>query len=611
MVKRKYRPISIHETLEEKLELDWDKEYNNDFCCLNPSCHQHPLNYYFSNDAPCHLILFCNSCKKKTYLTNKLRVQISNYVSELECPNPLCTKNGPNSQKGWIYKINNSGGSSYKCNFCGVVFNPNATIPQSWVGSNNSNQFPHFSDESDCWYLQNFYENPINKTLNFESIQPSWYKNKVKNYIHYLLKSRAYSSDGSVVCVLVILRKFGRVIQSEKINNLVDINRQTILSFLEQHRNNKPKTVCASLSCLKGFLAWMNLEVSLLIRSYDFPKVSKNDTDWLDEVTRKAIQKHLQKIPEPIARHYLVQEFTAARPIDVCLMTFNCLVEENQQWYVKFYQHKNRKGWKRIPATREIRRIIEAQQIWIREHLGEDYSYLFCHFWGIRKTGYPNFKNLKVLSITPKINANRNPMVRIIRMLIDHENILDPNGQKPHFTGEITRDSRLQEIRIKYGIEAARLYADHESSRTTLQHYTPPTREEVAKVDLPFQELLLNPENKFLPWQSLPESLLKNPKAHELDMEIFPRLVVYGHCTLDPKTPCIHNLYPQCYGCSSFRPSTGKLPFYERQYAAEQQRMKEASLSGAELAYEEAKSTLDAMDNWLPNLRKVAHGEET
>ncbi|MDV2994632.1 MAG: hypothetical protein N4J56_004286 [Chroococcidiopsis sp. SAG 2025] len=197
-------------------------------------------------------------------------------------------------------------------------------------------------------------------------------------------------------------------------------------------------------------------------------------------------------------------------------------------------------------------------------------------------------------------------MTRIIRILIEKENLLDVNGQKLHFTGKITRHSRLQEIRVKHGIEAAQLYADHKRSRTTFQHYTPPTREEVAKVDLPFQELLMNSENKFLPWQSLPKSLLQNPKAHELDIEISPRLVVYGHCTLDPKTPCIYNLYPKCYGCSSFRPTTGKLPLYERQYAGEQQRLEEASSAGAELAYEEAKTTLEAMDKWLPQLRSIA-----
>ena len=105
-------------------------------------------------------------------------------------------------------------------------------------------------------------------------------------------------------------------------------------------------------------------------------------------------------------------------------------------------------------------------------------------------------------------------MVRIIRWLIERENICDANGQRPLFTGRITRASRLQEVRTKHGIEAAQLYADHVRSATTFQHYAPPTREQVAEVDLPFQALLMNPDNRFLPWQSLPESLLKNPQAY-------------------------------------------------------------------------------------------------
>ncbi len=288
-------------------------------------------------------------------------------------------------------------------------------------------------------------------------------------------------------------------------------------------------------------------------------------------------------------------------------MSLDCLVEENGKWYVKFYQHKTSR-WHKIFANREIRKVIEQQQQWIRETLGSDYSYLFCHFWSIRRESYPAFSSIKPLPKPPKITAGANPMVRIIRMLIEREDIRDANRQKPHFTGRITRHSRLQEVRTKYGIKAAQLYADHQSSNTTFQHYTPPTREQVAEVDLPFQELLMNPDNRFLPWQSLPESLLKNPKAHELDLEIAPRLVVYGHCILNPKTPCPVNLFPKCYGCSSFRPSTGKLSLYERQYQGERQRLAEAEKLGAELAQQEAKATIEAMDKWLPELRRLANG---
>jgi hypothetical protein len=181
----------------------------------------------------------------------------------------------------------------------------------------------------------------------------------------------------------------------------------------------------------------MELEVTHLIRSRDYPKKSKNEPDWLDEITRTSIKTNLSKILQPIARHYLLQEYTAARPRDICLINFNCLVEENDKWYVKFYQHKVNR-WQQLPATREIRQLIEKQQQWIQETLGRDYPYLFCHFRNIKKVAYPQFPDIKPLPKPPLVDSFENPMVRIIRMLIEKEHILDANGQKPHFTGKIT-----------------------------------------------------------------------------------------------------------------------------------------------------------------------------
>jgi len=36
--------------------------------------------------------------------------------------------------------------------------------------------------------------------------------------------------------------------------------------------------------------------------------------------------------------------------------------------------------------------------------------------------------------------------------------------------------------------------------------------------------------------------------------------------------------------------------------------MEQARKAGAELIYEEAKATVEAMNQWLPQLREVAHG---
>ncbi len=610
MAKRKYAHISTHQTLHGELNVNWEDEYNNEFKC--PNCNIGDFTTFRnSKGSTCKIQLVCNHCKtpngnkKQISLTCQIKAHISRYRFDKECPNPLCTQIGKHGQKGWIYEIGGDT-SDARCYFCGIGFKYDSSYKNSWYSNQIEDTITPYNFQDDLWDLRIFFDKPYQKLLVFQEIQPHWYKNKVKEYLSYLLKSKRFTSDSQIRSIIVCLRQFGKIIAEFNIKSELDINRNNILAFLEVFRNNKSNTVNRKLAHLRDFFDYLNLE-DCLVRNRDFLKTTKNDPDWLDAVSRRAIKENLDKIPAPIARHYIVQSYIAARSEDSCQLPFDCLVEENTKWYVKFFQDKT-KRWHRILASRKIRRVIEEQQQWIRETIDQDYSYLFCDFRGLRQESYPDFPGMKPLPRPPYEDADKNEMVRIIRMLIEKENILDANGQKPHFTNRITRSTRIQEVRAKYGMEAARLYADHKSSETTFQHYAPPTREQIAEVDLPFQKLLLNPDNRFLPWQSLPESLLKNPTAHELDLEIAPRLVVYGHCTLDPKTPCPVNLFPKCYGCSSFRPSTSKLFLYERQYEGEQQRLTEAETAGAELASEEAKATITAMDKWLPELRRLANG---
>ena len=676
MSKRKYMPISVHQTDRGKLRVDWQQEYNNEFNC--PHCNHQHLIYYFRDKKSCNLVLECSSCRKVTYLTcaipgagqvhppisihkknkNEFRkinwyleyrnefncpycnykhllyrhdktkgckltleckschkttaltckvpVHIYNYRSNIECPNPLCTTLGHNQQKGWIYKIGDKN-NICNCYFCKVGFNPNSTDLGSWVNINKLQEPASFYFDNQSWSISYFgYKDHRIKNIHFSGSNRNWYTLAVKQYIYHLLKSHTFSIS-SIRQRLVALQQFGIAIRKHKIQNISEINREIVLYFLDANSKLSAISLHNKLTFINHFFEYIDIDNKHLIRSRDYPKLRNNEPEWLDEITRRAIEQYLDKIPAPIACHYLVQAYIAARPGDVCQLPFECLVEENGKYYIKFLQQKT-KRWHRILANRKIRKLMEEQQQWIRKVIGKHYPYLFCHFRSIVEVSYPDFPNIKPLPKPPAIRGSHNPMVRIIRMLIEKENVLDANGQKPHFTGKITRSSRLQEVRTKYGIEAAQLYADHKRRTTTFQHYAPPTREQVAEVDLPFQKLLLNPDNKFLPWQSLPESLLQNPKAHELDLEIAPRLLVYGYCGLDPKTPCPINLFPKCYGCSSFCPSTGKLPLYERQYQGEQKRLAEAETAGAELASEEAKATITAMDKWLPELRRLADG---
>lgn len=609
--RRKYPAISIHETLDSTRLVNWGTDYQGEYSC--PLCNEGQIiNAYYHKDSICHLRLACNTCRQYSYLSCPLPNEIYNYLPNVSCPNPLCAELGPHGQKGWIYlrsiKSRNKA-ENCRCHFCGIVFDPAASRGNSWAGSQQQKTLQPFEFKEDVWDLRHFFENPQNQFITFKDIEPAWLRQYAKQYLYQILESKTYRSVFRVSQNRALLNQFGKFLQKKNIHELVNLSRKEIVEFLDTFAGLTPNVRHARLAQFKLFLEWLGLDAKTLIKQRNFPKFVYNPPDWLDEPTRTAIREHLHKIPAPIARHYLVQEFTAARTDDICQIGFDCLIEENGKWYIQFHQNKVQR-WHKVPANRQIRKVIEEQQQWIRQTLGADYAYLFCHFRSFKAASYPSFPSIKPLP-KPPLSSGNNPMVRIIQYMIEAEDIRDSNNQQAKFTGKITRSSRLQEVRTKHGVEAAQLYADHVTSKTTLKHYAPPTQEQIAQVDLPFQELLLNLNNRFLPWQSLPESLLKNPTAHELDLEIAPRLTVYGHCALNPKTPCPFSLYPKCYDCHSFRPSTGKLALYEQQYAGEIQRMEEAQLAGAELAYEEAKATIEAMDTWLPQLRKVANEAES
>ncbi|MEH2392813.1 MAG: site-specific integrase [Nostoc sp.] len=147
----------------------------------------------------------------------------------------------------------------------------------------------------------------------------------------YLLKSRVYSSSSGVRHTLTNLKQFGQILCTYRIKQTADISRETVLSFLDNYKNCDNKTINHKLSYIKNFFEYLELDASHLVRSRDYLKETKNDADWLDEVTRTSIKQNLSKIPVSIACHYLVQEYTAARPGDICQLSFDCLVEENEK----------------------------------------------------------------------------------------------------------------------------------------------------------------------------------------------------------------------------------------------------------------------------------------
>lgn len=300
--KRKYQPISIHQTLYGQLTVNWEQEYNNEFRC--PLCNVGDFTRFnYREGSTCKITLSCNHCrtksglKKTISLTCQVKAHIYNYRADKECPNPLCTQIGRHGQKGWIYKIGGNA-SDAGCYFCGIKFKYDSSYSNSWFGSQIEDKVSPFCFDDDIWDLRNFFNKPYQKQLIFQKIQPHWYKQEAKKYIFYLLKSKRFTSDSQIRSSTIYLKQFGKIVKNSYIENKLGIKRDAVRKFLGTCKNNKNKTINRKLASLRDFFDYLNLD-SQLIRSRDFLKERKNEPDWLDEITRKAIKQHIEKIPAP------------------------------------------------------------------------------------------------------------------------------------------------------------------------------------------------------------------------------------------------------------------------------------------------------------------------
>ena len=257
---------------------------------------------------------------------------------------------------------------------------------------------------------------------------------------------------------------------------------------------------------------------------------------------------------------FMLSFWLGTRPGELCYLQRNCLrLDPNGSiWWIEFERQKTTDEH-RLPITTDLVRLIQQQQTYITKLHGEDYSYLFCHYQGFKKTDFPLYPQLKAVKRPPLPSATENPMVKAIRHLIEHCNICDSNGQLAAFVGRILRPSRAtQMIRDGYSLEFIRIWLKHRSGKTTKRHYTryPPG----ALLDVAC--VMANMDGRFYPYDSNPESLHQNPELHELDgLKLTNGEPLYGYCTFREFCP----RFGHCYTCGFHIASADKLPHYKAQ----------------------------------------------
>ncbi len=122
---------------------------------------------------------------------------------------------------------------------------------------------------------------------------------------------------------------------------------------------------------------WFNVPAHL-IRSEDYPKRAKPLPRYIPEEVISQLLENLDQLPEVVARMVLVLLECGFRISEACQLPISCLQQDARgDWSIKYTNWKmNRETIK--PISQELAVVIQQQQKYIKEALGNNFQYLFC-----------------------------------------------------------------------------------------------------------------------------------------------------------------------------------------------------------------------------------------
>ncbi|MGB3206870.1 MAG: site-specific integrase [Crinalium sp.] len=438
---------------------------------------------------------------------------------------------------------------------------------------------------------------------NFSLIEVDWFKQDVKKYIYHLCKSGQSNTFSTIQLHLSALYFFSRYLNQINITGFNQINRSVILDYLVSgNKINKNKLVGLRSFFITGTIrGWFTLEEDI-IRDEDYPKQHRGNPDPLSDIVREQIEQHLHKLPDPIARMWIICFFAAMRPSELALLKKDCLVQEGQHWKL-IWQRKKGKDYHEVPISRTIAKVVQQQQEYINKLWDEDWEYLFCHYHGL-STIHPS--QLKLKAVKKVIPRKKDPLVMAIRCLIHSENILDENGQIAKFSPKLLRPTRLTQLFEQgHDLAVVSAWAGHQHFATTSTYYTQVSCELMEREAGHIQQALVNRDGHRLLYESLPKSFWEKPQAHFLELtETNINTPIYGYCSLDLNQDC--DKFRACYTCSCFVAVPEKLPQYIK--VRDQLKAKEyiALANGQDVLVEQFGRQAEQLDKIIAGLQGVA-----
>ena len=599
------------------IKINWKQDYRDEFIC--PYCNALSMKYNSkinnNQDNIEQVRFYCPQCHKTCKAphfininpvldpTNEGVVWYRNYrIKEFICPH--C--DAKDIYFGGIEQRCHK--KIFRCKTCSKQYLESLSLNTRHIARRSRANIPvkSFNFQEDKWDLRainpNFNSRDLpHSSANFTNIKQEWLRQEIKKYIYHLCKSE--KSFSLIKGRMIAFRSFANYLNKISINGFHQINRSLIVDYLAKEKIvNKSKLGSLRDFFITGTIKGWFIISQDIIRDEDFPKKPRGNPDPISDKVREQIESNLHKLPDPIARMWIVCYFTAMRPGELAFLKQDCLVQEGEHWKIVWNREKTN-DYHEVPISRTIAKVIQEQQEYIQNLWGNDWEYLFCQYHGLSSE---SLSKIKLEPIKKVIHQNRSPLLACIRCLIQDLELRDENGQPAKFQAKILRATRLTQL-FEQGHDLALVsaWAGHKHFATTSNYYTEVSCDLMEKEAGHIQQALVNSHGHRLPYESFPKSFWENPTAHKLELSgTHINTPIYGYCGLPLEQRC--DKFRACYTCVNFVATPEKLPQYIK--TRDELRAKESKVlaSGQDVLVEQFGSQADQLDKIIASLQEAA-----
>lgn len=462
---------------------------------------------------------------------------------------------------------NSSGKQQYRCKDCESIFVKNPKV--------NS----HLKVSEDVWLASEIgllvNQSEARTKISFINIQQDWLKNIAKKFVKYIASTRNHRTIRRYISTI---NSFSRFIaeQYPEIFSMNQIDRSVIVDFIEyitkhkwteQHRNKQLENLQVLFETgIRN--QWFNLQPYLIYPEDKSKKICRNPR-YIPEEVMQQLNSNLDKLPEPIMRMVLVLQECGLRIGELCNLQFDCLRRDiHGDFYLQFMRWKMKKE-SSIPISRELAKVIQEQQKYIRDNLGQKFNYLFC-------AREPGNKRSQFIPKPKMILADS--FVNALKRLAEQLDIKDSSGNRWNFQSHQFRHTvGTRMVNNDVPMHIIQRYLGHESPTMTQVYayiHDKTLKKEIAKYH---DNRVVNIAGEVV--ESTNPELDNDLELHLLKKKVLAQSLPNGSCA----RPIVLGECPHanaCFTCGDFRTTVEFLDQHKSQLEETEKLVKNAEENG-------------------------------